>query len=285
MKNRMPRSSMAKRSLQKFLSNRIAIVGAALLLVLLLSSLLAPLLTPYDPTFIDPAQKSLPPSWAHPLGTDGIGRDLFARLLYGGRISIFVGIVSACGAVSIGVILGCISGYYGKFMDKFTIYLSELFMAFPETLLVLIFVGFAGRGIQNLIIIFMLTGWGSSFRLVRSQIISLKNEPFVESCRVNGISGWSIMFRQLLPNTLGPVIVYITLGTAGYVLAEAGLSFLGLGIPTDIPSWGNIINASKRLDIIQTQPLLWIAPGVTISLFVLAVNFFGDGLRDVFDPT
>lgn len=279
------RSSLAKRNIQKLLSNRLAIIGCTMLIIMILCTVLAPLLTKYDPTLIDPSIKSQPPSKEHILGTDRVGRDLWARLLYGGRVSISIGIISALGAAFIGVVIGCVSGYYGGKVDKILLYFSELLMSFPQILLILICVGFLGQGIEYLVLIFSLTGWCSTHRIVRGCIMSLKEEPFVVSCKANGIPGWSIMFRQLLPNTLGPVIVSITLSTAGYVLQEAGLSFLGLGVPSEVPTWGNIINAAKRLDIIQTEPLLWVLPGIAISLFVLAVNFFGDGLRDVFDST
>ena len=260
-----------------------AIAGCALMTVIILVSLAAPLLTPYDPTLMDVTQKALPVSREHLLGTDRMGRDILARLLYGGRVSILIGLVSAAGASLIGVVLGCISGYYGGAVDKVLLYISELFMTFPRTLLVLLCVGLAEQSTANIIWIFILTGWSGTHRIVRAKIISLREEPFIESCIANGVSGWSIMFHHLMPNTLGPIIVDATLSVASYILAEAGLSFLGMGVPSNIPTWGNIINAAKRLDIIQTMPMLWIAPGVAISLFVLSINFFGDGLRDVFD--
>lgn len=280
---RMYKSSLARRNLHKFLSNRLACVGAAIVLLLVLVSLLAPYLTPYDPEFIDPSIGMKLASIEHPLGTDNAGRDLLARLLYGGRISILVGIASAIGAMLIGVIMGCLSGYLGGKVDAMLLYITEIFSAFPQTILVMIVIGLFGRSIVNLIIIFALTGWPSTNRIVRGLIISLREEAFVESCRANGVSGLSIMFRHLLPNFLGPVIVSFTLHTASFVLAEAGLSFLGLGVPANIPTWGNIINAAKSFNVIINYPLLWIAPGVTISLFVLGVNFLGDGLRDAFD--
>ena len=278
------RSSLARRNLEKFLSNRLAILGLAAVLLLLFASLGAPLLTRYDPSFVDASARFLPPSAEHLLGTDNVGRDVWARILYGGRISIFVGLSGALGAALIGIILGCVSGYFGGRADAVILYFSEIFMAFPKMILILILVGFAGRGLSNLILIFSITGWTSAHRIVRSRILSLREEAFVECCRANGIGGLSIMFNHLLPNTLGPVIVHCTLSTAGYVLAESGLSFLGLGVPPSIPTWGNIINAAKSLLIIQNHPVLWIAPGMAISLFVLSINFFGDGLRDVFDP-
>lgn len=280
----MEKSSLAKRNIQKFSQNKLAIFGLALVTILILASIFAPLITRYDPAISDTSQRLQAPSAQHWLGTDNIGRDLFSRLLYGGRISIFISIVSAIGASFIGIVLGCISGYFGGKVDSITLYISEIFMSFPQIMLVLIFVGFSGRGLLNLIIIFSITGWTYTHRIVRSKIQSLKEESFVECCRANGISGASIMFRHLLPNTLGPVIVCITIQTAGYVLAEAGLSFIGLGVEANIPTWGTIINAARSISIMQNQPILWIAPGIAISLFVLGINFFGDGLRDVFDP-
>jgi len=278
------KNALLQRNLLKFRTNRLALLGLFIIVFIILASLLAPFITTYSPTFIDASQKLQQPSQTHLFGTDRLGRDILTRLLYGGRVSIFVALTSAVLANGIGVILGCVSGYYGGKADAVAIYISEIFSAFPITMLILILVGFVGQGISNLIIIFALTGWTGSLRIVRSRILSLKKEAFVESCRANGIGGISIMFRHLLPNTLGPVIVNITLATAGYVLAESGLSFLGLGVPTDIPTWGNIINAARSLEIIKNYPMLWLAPGVAISLFVLGVNFLGDGLRDVFDP-
>ena len=284
-KNKMIKSSLMKRNLYKFLANRLAIAGLVIVAIILFATIFAPFLTKYDPSYVDTSIRFLPPSFDHWQGTDNVGRDVFTRLLYGGRVSILIGVVSAVGASLIGVILGCISGYFGRKVDSVILFVSETFMIFPDILLIMILVGFAGRGLLNLILIFSITGWTRAQRIVRGKFLSLREEPFVESCRANGISKLSIMFKHLLPNTLGPVIVNITLLTAGYVLAEAGLSFIGLGVEPTIPTWGNIINAAKSLLVMQNHPLLWIAPGIAISLFVLGINFFGDGLRDVFDPT
>lgn len=278
-------SSLAKRNLQKFLNNKLAVVGAVVLLLIVLLSVCAPLLTPYDPLYIDVSQKGLPMSQEHPLGTDRVGRDVLARILYGGRMTILIGVVSALGATLLGAVLGCVSGYYGGKIDKVLVYISELFQCFPQYLLILLLVGLVGQSTRNLLVIFIATGWTGMMRIVRTRVMSLKEEPFVESCRANGIRGLSIMFHHMLPNTLGPVIVNATLQVAGYILSEASLSFLGMGVPDDVVTWGNILNAAKRLDIIQTMPVLWIAPGLAIALVVLSINFFGDGLRDVLDPS
>lgn len=285
MKPKIQRSSLARRNLQKLFSNRLAILGAVIVLALVFLSVFAPLLTPFDPAFIDPTQRLQPPSAEHLLGTDNAGRDLWARILYGGRISIMIGLVSSLSAAALGVIAGCISGYFGGKVDSVLLYISEIFSTFPQTILILIIVGFAGRSTLNMVLIFSITGWMGTHRIVRSRIISLREEAFVESCVACGIGSTSIMFRHLLPNTVGPVVVSVTLSTAGYVLSESGLSFIGLGVPPEVPTWGNIINAAKSLDIMQNHPALWLAPGIVIALFVLGVNFLGDGLRDVFDTT
>ena len=282
---RAGKSSLQKRNLQKFLSNRMAVLGATILFIMVLAAIFAPLLTPYDPSYINMAEKGLPPGPGHLLGTDRTGRDIFARILYGGRLSILIGVVSALGATLLGTILGCIAGYYGGWVDKILVAFGELFSVFPQYLLILLFVGLAGQSTANLFIIFIATGWTGMMRIVRSRILSLKQEPYIESCRANGIGGFSVMFHHMLPNCLGPVIVNATLAVAGYILAEAGLSYLGMGVPSTAVTWGNIINGAKRLDIIQTMPALWLAPGLSIALFVLSINFFGDGLRDVLDPT
>lgn len=278
-------SSLTKRSLQRFAQNKLAVAGAIGLILIVLACACAPLLTHYDPGFIDPANRSLAPSKEHLLGTDRVGRDIFARILYGGRWSLFIGFAAAVGANLLGAALGAVSGFYGGKVDRILIAIQEFFQIFPQLLLVMLFVGFIGKGVGNLLLIWTFTGWGSIMRITRSRVLSLKQEPFVESCRANGIGSLSIMFHHILPNTMGPIIVNATMNIAGYILAEAGLAYLGLGVPDSLPTWGNIINAAKRLDIVQTDPLLWIAPGVAICLVVLCVNFFGDGLRDALDPS
>ncbi len=286
MKNKKRKSySLAQRNWERFCRNKMAVAGAIVLIVMLLCCIFAPYLTPYDPTYIEPAIRNMDPCPEHPLGTDRLGRDIFARIIYGGRMSVYIGVVSAVGATILGTILGCIAGFYGGTVDKVLVMLQEIFSIFPQILLIMLCVSFAGKSIEAMVVIFIFTSWSGIMRVVRSRILSLKQEPFVESCRVNGISGASIMFHHMLPNTLGPVIVNATLMIAGFMLTEAGLSYLGMGVPETTPTWGNIINAAKRLDIIQNEPMLWIAPGLAICLFVLSINFFGDGLRDALDPS
>lgn len=278
-------SSLAKRNIRVFLSNRMAVIGGIIVLVMILLSVFAPLLTSYDPSYIDASQRELKPSAEHLLGTDRLGRDVWTRILYGGRMSILIGVGSAVGASLLGALLGCLAGYYGGKLDSALVFLQEIVSTFPSRLLTLLCIGFMGKSVRNLFLIFILTGWPQGMRVVRGRIMSLKQEPFIESCKANGVGGLSIMFHHMLPNTIGPLIVGATLNVAGYILAEAGLSYLNMGVPDNVATWGSIINAAKRLDIIQNMPLLWIAPGVAIALFVLGINFFGDGLRDALDPT
>lgn len=278
-------TSLSKRRWEKLARNKLALVGAIMALSVIILCILAPLLTPDDPSYMDMALRYAAPSKEHIFGCDQSGRDMLARLLYGGRLSILIGIVSALFASLLGAVIGSISAYVGGTTDQVLLYISEIFSAFPSTMLILIIMGFAGQGVGIMLMVFIFTGWVSSMRLVRSRILSLKQEAFVESCRATGIRATSIMFRHLLPNTMGVVIINCTSNIAGYVLSEAGLSFLGLGVPKGTPTWGNMLNAARKLNTMQNYPLLWLLPGIAISIFVLGVSFFGDGLRDVFDVT
>lgn len=278
-------NALTKRALQSFFANKLAVIGGIVVILMIVVSFCAPLLTSYDPSFIDVANRKLPPSAEHLLGTDVLGRDILTRILYGGQMSILIGVGSALGACALGVVLGCLAGFFGGKVDSCLVFIQELISTFPSRLLTLLFIAFMGKSTANLFIIFIFTGWPSVMRVVRSRVMSLKQEPFVESCRVNGISNRSIMFHHLMPNTMGPIIVDATGSVAGYILAEAGLSYLNMGVPDHVATWGSIINAANRLDIIQNMPMLWVAPGIAIALFVLSINFLGDGLRDALDPT
>lgn len=282
---RAARNRLRMRNLRKFMRNRMALISVIVIIIMVILCLSAPLLTDYDPLYMDMANRNLPASADRPLGTDNMGRDVWARMLYGGRMTMYIGVAGALGATLLGAILGCIGGYFGGKVDAVIVYISELFMTFPYYLLVMLLVGILGRSTNNLLLIFTFTGWTRMMRVVRTSVLSLREEAYVDSCRANGIGSRSIMFHHILPNAMGPVIVNFTLSTANYILSEASLSFLGMGVPDTVVTWGMILNAAKRLDIIQNQPVLWIAPGLAICLFVLCINFFGDGLRDVLDPT
>ena len=279
------KKSSTNRMLRKMLNNRLAMFGLGVLVVILFACYLAPLFTKYDPLGVDMRSILKPPSWTHLFGTDKLGRDVLTRVLYGGRISIFVGLGSALGAAFLGVLLGTYGGYKGGWFDKTVIRFSEIFMSFPQLILVMMLVAIFGQGLSNLIIIFIITGWGSVYRLTRARMLSLREEEYVQSLKSFGLNDFVICYKHILPNAISPIVVNITLSTAMFILEESALSFLGLGVPLEIATWGNILNASQDLYTLQNTWWLWLPVGITISLFVMSVNFVGDGLRDTTDPT
>ena len=278
------RSAMAKRSLNKMISNKLGMIGFIVVVVMSLMSILAPVLTNIDPAFTDMANINKSPGGLHILGTDSIGRDLFSRLLYGGRISISIGIISAITTSFIGTVFGLTAGYFRGIVDSFLVRLSEVIQTVPMIILVMVLVTIIGPGVRNMVLVFSLTGWMTVFRIVRNEVLRLREETYVEVNRAFGISNSKIMFSQILPNTLSPIIVATTINVAFFILSETELSFLGLGVPTNISTWGTIINGAKSLSVIENQWWLWIIPGAVISLFIMSINFFGDALRDVLDP-
>lgn len=270
--------------MRKLRRNKLAMLGLIVVILFVVCSAAAPLLTPFEADGVDIKAKLTEPCAEHLFGTDKLGRDVFTRLLYGGRVSILIGVVSALGSGLLGVILGAICGYNGGIFDKIMLRVSEVFMSFPETIVILLFVALLGQGTANLFIVFICTGWTSPFRLVRGKYIAMREENYVDTCRAFGVKQFSIMFSHILPNTLGPIVVNITAQVAMFILSESALSFLGLGVPSSVVTWGNIINAAKDVTTVKNYPWLWLPAGMSISLFVLAINFLGDGLRDIFDP-
>ncbi|NLM41842.1 MAG: ABC transporter permease [Firmicutes bacterium] len=279
------KSRQGSRAVGKFLQNKLAVLGLMVFAVILLASVFAPLITKYDPAMIDLRSRLSPPSWQHLFGTDKLGRDVFARVLYGGRISILVGFGGALGAALVGVSLGTYAGYKGGWLDRILLRVSEIFMAFPQIILVLLLVSILGQSLWNLLVIFTITGWGSVYRMTRSQMLSIREEEYVQALKAFGLSDALIAYKHMLPNALGPIMVNLTLSTAMFILEETALSFLGLGVPLHIPTWGNILNAAQDLTILQEAWWIWVPVGIVISAFVLSINFIGDGLRDAVDPT
>ena len=273
------------RLISKFLHNKLAVLGLIIFSIILLATIFAPLISPYDPIRIDLRSMRQPPSLSHWFGTDSTGRDVFSRVLYGGRVSIFVGLGSALMSALIGLAIGCYAGYRGGWADVIALRISEVFMSFPQIILVLLLVSITGQSLTNLFVIFILTGWGGMYRLSRARMLSLREEEYVQALQSFGISTFSICYKHMLPNALGPIMVMITLSTAMFILTEAGLSFLGLGVPLNIPTWGNILNVAQDIVILQNYWWMWAPVGLTISVFVLSVNFIGDGLRDSTDPS
>lgn len=273
-----------QKKVEKLVANKLSLFGLILVLIITLSCIAAPLLAKYSATEINYGAMLSAPSADHIMGTDKLGRDVFARVLYGGRTSIYIGLVSSLGGALLGLIMGAFAGYWGGWVDTLCTRLSEIIQTFPNMILILTISAIAGQGVNNLIFIFAVTGWMTPFRMVRNQFLTLREETYVEVARSFGFSDLRIIFNHILPNALSPLMVTATTNVAGYILSEAGLSFIGVGIPIQIPTWGSILNAAKSIDVVTDYWWLWLFPGIVLSLFVLGVNFLGDGLRDAFDP-
>lgn len=261
----------------------LATVGLLLVALFVIMGLFAPLVAPYDPAQIDLAGRLTPPSAPHWFGTDELGRDILSRIIFGARISMMVGISVVAASLAIGLVLGCVTGYYGGRLDRFVnVVVMNAFLSFPGILLAIAFVAFLGPGILNLILALAIGGWVGYARLVRAQVLATREREFVEAARALGASDWRVITRHILPNMIQPVIVQAAIGMAGAVLAEATMSFLGLGVPPPIASWGSMLNDSRSH--LFDAPHLALFPALAVALAVLSFNFIGDALRDYLDP-
>jgi peptide/nickel transport system permease protein len=263
-------------------SNRFAMTGAAIVLVLFALSLLAPYITPYAPDDLDAYNVLIPPCPEHWLGTDELGRDVLTRIIYGARISLKVGFVSVGIAVLAGSIAGLCAGYYGGWIDQIIMRFVDIMLCFPAFFLILAVIALLEPSIWYIMIIIGLTGWMGVARLVRAEVLSLRERDFVMAARGIGASDARIIFRHILPNAMSPVLVAATLGVAGAILTESALSFLGIGVQPPTPSWGNMLTAGK--DYLEFAWWLSLFPGLAILVTVIAYNLMGEGLRDALDP-
>jgi len=274
--------SPAREILRRLGRSRSALVGGALLLAIALAVILAPALTPYNPIKTNQRSPLDPPSAAHPMGTDRFGRDILSRILWGGRLSMAVGVVAVGIAACSGVVLGLISGYYGRRTDVVIMRLVDLLLAFPGILLALAIVATLGATLPNLMIAVGISAIPEYVRVARGTVLSLKEREFVLAARVVGCSDQAIIFRHILPNVTAPLTVLATLGIAAAIITGSALSFLGLGIRPPTPEWGNMLAEGREF----LRHAWWVAffPGLAIMLAVLSINLLGDGLRDAFDP-
>jgi peptide/nickel transport system permease protein len=266
--------------------SRLAIFGFVIVAVLVLMAIFAPLIAGRS-AVIDthPANRNKPPSAAHWFGTDSTGRDVFARVVHGSRISLQVGLLVVTISTIVGTLLGAISGFYGGWIDRIVSgYVFNVFLAFPGLLLAIALVGFMGAGIDKMIFALCIIGWVGYARLIRGQVLKVREYDFVQAARALGAGDMRILLRHILPNAIQPLIVQASLGMAGAVLAEASLSFLGLGVPPPAPSWGVMIEEARDYATLSAAPHALIFPGIAIALTVLAFNFIGDGLREYLDP-
>ena len=263
--------------------NPLAGTGLALVTIFVIFALFAPWIAAQDPAHIDLANRLEPPTSAHWCGTDELGRDILSRLIYGARISMFVGSSVVLGSLFLGLVVGSIAGYYGGGIDRFVnVVVMNAFLSFPGILLAIAFVAFRGPGIFNLVLALSLGGWVGYARLVRAQVLATREREFVEASRALGASDWRVIVHHILPNIIQPVIVQAAIGMAGAILAEATMSFLGLGVPPPTASWGSMLNDARSH--LFDAPHLVLFPAAAVMLAVLSFNFIGDALRDFLDP-
>ncbi len=270
--------------LYRLRKNRMAMISLYVLILIILLCAIVPMISPYAIETTNMSNSDQKPSSEHLLGTDKIGRDLFVRLFYAGRISLGVALAVVTIECTIGVILGSLAGYYGGKIDAFIMRLAEIFLSFPFMIICITIVSILGNSIITLILVLAVLSWPSIARIVRGQILTLREMEYMEACEALGISDFRRIFKHLLPNVLAYVIVYATLGMAHVILTETSLSFLGLGVSPPIPTWGNMIQEARNTLIIQYKWWYWIPPGICIFISVMCFNILGDGLRDAIDP-
>lgn len=268
---------------RRFAANRMAVAGLIVIILLILMAVFAPLIAPYDPiTDVFRGKRGVGPEAGHPFGYDHLGRDLYSRVIFGSRVALTVGIVATTISVIIGVTIGSIAGYFGGWVDNILSRLTDTLMAFPIIALLIVLAAVLGPSLTTTIVVIGITVWSRYARVVRADMMSLRHRDFVTAAHASGVKDWRIIWRHMLPNIMGPVIVLASLGVGSIIILEAALSFLGLGIRPPTPSWGGILSDGRAY--ILRFPHIAIFPGLMIVITVLAFNFFGDGLRDALDP-
>ena len=276
--------SVQHRFWRRLSRHKLGMIGLGMLVILVIAAVFAPLIAGIDPAAMDLKMKNKPPSSEHILGTDAIGRDVWARLVYGARVSLSVGLVAVGIYTSIALALGSVSGYFGGHVDNVIMRFTDIIMCFPTFLLIITVAAVLPPNIFNIMVIIGIFGWPGMTRLIRGQFLSLRSQDFVTAAVAMGVPTRRIIFRHILPNVVGPVVVAATLGLAGAILTESSLSFLGLGVQQPTPSWGQTLTTALQLPILENLPWRWLPSAVAIAFAVLSMNFFGDALRDAFDP-
>ena len=278
------RDSVQHRFWRRLTRHKLGMIGLGMLVILVIAAVFAPIVAGVDPVAMDLKLKNKPPSAEHILGTDAIGRDVWARLVYGARVSLSVGLVAVGIYTSIALVLGSVAGYVGGHVDNAIMRFTDIIMCFPTFLLIITVAAVLPPNIFNIMIIIGIFGWPGMTRLIRGQFLSLRSQDFVTAAVAIGVPTRRIIFRHILPNVVGPVVVAATLGLAGAILTESSLSFLGLGVQQPTPSWGQTLTTAMQLPILENLPWRWLPSAVAIAFAVLSMNFFGDALRDAFDP-
>jgi len=276
--------SAGRRALRRFLRHRAALAGLLILAVIATIAIVLPFIYGVDPDFTNPKIQFTPPSSAHPLGTDRIGRDLFARFINAGRVSLAVGVSAAVFATGIGLVMGLIAGVFGGWLDASIMRLTDVVLSIPQLIGIALVVGIVGTGVEIVVVFIALFSWPEAARVVRAVVLSLREQDFVLAARALGATNGRIIRRHLLFHALAPLTVTGTFTVASALLTEAALSYLGIGVRAPQASWGNMLYDAQQLFILRQYPWYWVPPGVAIFITVLAVNLVGDGLRDALDP-
>ncbi|MBU5593304.1 ABC transporter permease [Clostridium sp. MSJ-4] len=266
------------------LRNKRAVFGLIFLGLITLTSIFGPLLMTKDRDEINTSIANKPPSIEHVLGTDDLGRDILVRLVYGGRVSLAVGLGATFISLTIGVFLGAIAGYFGGKIDLLITILIDIFMCLPFFIIAIILASLIGPSMWNSVVIIGFLGWTTIARIVRGQVLALKERQFIEAATCLGMDSMEIIFKHIIPNIMSSIIVYATLGIAGAILAESGLSYLGMGVKQPVPSWGNMLSTARNMKSLMRYWWQWAPPGVMVFLTILSINFIGDGLRSTINP-
>ncbi|MFC3789289.1 oligopeptide ABC transporter permease [Paenibacillus sp. GCM10012307] len=266
----------------RFVRHKLAVAGLIVTLLLVLVALLAPLIAPFDPAMVT-GSFSAAPSGEHWLGTDQVGRDVLSRLIYATQVSLLVGFVTVALYVTFGTLVGMASAYFGGWVDMVIMRVTDMFMAFPFLMVILVVISVLGSNMTTIILVLALFSWPGVARLVRGSVLAIKQLDYVKAGIALGYSTPRILFVHVFPNAIGPIIVNATFGIASAIMSEAGLSFLGMGVQPPTASWGNMLTDAQSLTVLTDQPWLWVPPGAMILITVLAINFVGDGLRDAWD--
>lgn len=278
----MERNKIRKKIFSQINGNILLISGGVIVLFFVLLAIFAPYIATHNPTYIDIEQRLVAPNDIYYFGTDELGRDVFSRVVYGARVSLFVGFIAVGISTLIGVILGLIAGYYGGIVDSIVMRFTDIMLSFPTFFLILAVIAFLNPSLINVMVVIGLTGWMGVARLVRAEVMSVKSREYISAVVLQGLSSSRIMFKHILPNVLSPVFVTATLGIAGAILLESSLSFLGLGVQPPTPSWGNILTDGQS----NIMNAWWLSffPGLAIVITALGYNLLGEGLRDALDP-
>jgi len=274
-------NSPLRRALRRFRQHRLAMLGVVIITILVIAAMIG---SEADAISNNLKQMNKPPSLTHPLGTDRTGRDVLARTLVGGRVSLAVGLVSVAFSTMIGMTLGALAGYFRGWVDVVIMRVVDVVMSFPVIVLLLVVVALVGPGIFKLMVMIGLLTWTTPCRIIRGEFLSLREKEYIEAARCIGLNDADIAIKHILPNAIAPLLVYASLGVASAVLLEAGLSFLGLGVQPPTPSWGNMLNTARSISTMERNLWQWVPPAICTVLFVLSVNFVGDGIRDAVDP-